>query len=104
MKSKKLGDTLDEVSEIEIKTFSVEDFTHFRQSNLHDKLKILNKLGKSNVKFSNSYPAIGLGDAFQIAMNAIFSHNGNAALIVETRVITLDKESNILKKWMLSKP
>ncbi|MGD2248610.1 MAG: hypothetical protein PVF58_09400 [Candidatus Methanofastidiosia archaeon] len=100
MNSKKLGDTLDEVSEIEIKAFSVEDFSTFRTRNLHDKVDILNKLGKSSVKFSKSYPAISLGDAFQIAMNAIFSYKGNVALIVETRVITLDSESKILKEWI----
>jgi hypothetical protein len=79
---------LNEVSEIEIKTFSVENLKEFWSLGLHEKL---DKLENGEEKFSATQKAIGLGDAFQTAMNTMFSCKGEVALIIETRVITLDK-------------
>jgi hypothetical protein len=79
---------LNEVSEIEIKTFSVENLKEFWGLELHEKLK---RLEDGEEKFSVTRRAIGLGDAFQTAMNTMFSCKGEIAPITETRVITLDK-------------
>jgi hypothetical protein len=79
---------LNEVSEIEIKTFSVENLKEFWGLGLHEKV---DELKNGEEKFSFASTAIGLGDAFQKAMNAMFSCKGEVALIIETRVITLDK-------------
>lgn len=94
---------LTEVSEIEIKTFSLDDISkehasitstgEFDQLNLHEKLDVLSKI-KERDSFSNA--AIGLGDAFERAMNQMYNGNGDVALIVEKRVLTLDK--NIQRK------
>ncbi len=101
------GKYLNEVSEIEIRTFVIEDVSEFDTQNLDKKLKNLKKLYKDKEKkesskdkekeklykgkekFSKTYPAIGLGDAFQKAMNAMYSGKANVALIVERRVVTL---------------
>ncbi len=89
---------LTEVSEIEVRTFSIEDISKMRTSvasigefdqlNLHEKLDLLDK-----VKEKDSYKtaAIGLGDAFERAMNQMYNGNGDVALIIERRVLTLDK-------------
>jgi hypothetical protein len=83
---------LNEVSEIEIKTFSVRNFKEFCSKNLHDKLDELEGLiGTDKEKSSTSSDAIGLGDAFQTAMNEMFNCKGEVARIIEKRVITLDK-------------
>lgn len=94
---------LTEVSEIEIKTFSIEDISkkyasitstgEFDQLNLHEKLNLLGKV-KEKDSFSND--TIGLGDAFERAMNLMYNGNGDVALIVEKRVLTLNK--NIQRK------
>ena len=83
---------LSEVSEIEIKTFSIDNARAFDGLDLHHKLGELNSLiqeGREESSFSN--PAISLGDAFERAMNAMYNGRGNVALIIEKRVITLDK-------------
>lgn len=83
---------LTEVSEIEIKTFSVDNTKEFDGLDLHQKLNKLHPLmdnGKEEYSFDS--PAIGLGDAFERAMNAMYDGKGNVAVIFEKRVITLDK-------------
>lgn len=98
---------LNEVSEIEIRTFVIEDVIAFDAQSLDKKLKDLKKLYKEKEKeespkgkekeelpkgkeeFSKTYFPIGLGDAFQKSMNAMYSGKANVALIVERRVVTL---------------
>ena len=85
---------LTEVSEIEIKTFSVEDIRNisskdFDRHNLPDNLKLLPNIPEN---FSWKNDAIGLGDAFQRAVNELFNGKGEVALIVEKRVLTLHQE------------
>ena len=91
LNEKKLKEVeLDEVSIIEIKTFSIGSISGFHGLKLSKKLKELEKLDKSSgALYSFSNDAIGLGDAFQRAMNALYEGNGEAALIVEKRVLTL---------------
>lgn len=85
---------LTEVSEIEIKTFSVEDIRNvsskdFDRHNLPDNLKLLPYVPEN---FSWKNDAIGMGDAFQRAVNELFNGKGEVALIVEKRVLTLHQE------------
>jgi len=83
---------LTEVSAIEIKTFSVENTRTFDGLDLHHKLDELDSLareGKEECSLSN--PIIEPGNAFERAMNAMYDGKGNVALIIEKRVITLDK-------------
>ena len=81
-----------EVSEIEIKAFSVEDIkkantvSSFDTHSLQEKLEMLN-CTPANFCWKND--AIGLGDAFERAMNELFNGKGEIALIVERRVLTL---------------
>ena len=92
-----------EVSEIEIRTYSIDDISRkdasvvnakgFDQLNLHQKVHLLDGVRE---KFSYTDDSIGLGDAFERAMNEIYNGNGDVALIVEKRVITLDR--NIQRK------
>lgn len=91
LNEKKLKEVeLDEVSIIEIKTFEIGSIRGFHGFNLSRKLEELEKLNRSSrVLYSFSADAIGLGDAFQRAMNALYEGNGEAALIVEKRVLTL---------------
>ena len=89
---------LNEVSEFIIKTFSfsdisenhpaITDIKQFDGLNLHKKMNILDSL-KEKTFYQND--AIGLGDAFERAMNEMYNGNGEIALIIEKRVITLDK-------------
>ena len=89
---------LTEVSEIQVKLFSMEDIseinasivgtTQFDQLNMHQKLDLLKEVKE---RFSYQNPSIGLGDAFEKAMNEMYNGHGDVAVIVETRVLTLDK-------------
>ncbi|MBU7025310.1 MAG: hypothetical protein HXS48_00095 [Theionarchaea archaeon] len=81
---------LNEVSEIEITTFVVSDVSKFNRLNLKDKLKKLESLeGTQNRDFSGTYEAIGLGDAFQKALNAMHGRKAKVARIIERRVIIM---------------
>lgn len=89
---------LNEVSEFVIKTYSLSDISkqhpaitdikQFDEFGLHKKIKLLDTL-KEKTLYQND--AIGLGDAFQRAMNEMYNGNGEIALIIERRVLTLDK-------------
>lgn len=84
--------SLDEVSKIEIKTFPIDNIKDFTALNLDEKLielECLIRKGKIEYEFTDD--KIGLGDAFQRAMNALFEGEAEAALIVEWRVLTLPK-------------
>lgn len=86
------GDRLEinEVSEIEIQTFIVEDVRKFDNLSLHDKLKNLKPLiGTKNMEFHGAYAAIGLGDAFQRTINAMHKKEARVAVITERRVVTI---------------
>lgn len=81
---------LNEVSEIEIKTFIVDNISEFDKLNLHEKLKEIKSLeGTKKEEFSGAYAAIGLGDAFQRAINATHKRKAKVARIIERRVITI---------------
>jgi hypothetical protein len=92
-----------EVSEIEIRTFSIEDISRengsvtdtreFDQLDLNEKIHLLDR---TKVRSSYSDNDIGLGDAFERAMNEMYNGNGDVALIIEKRVLTLDR--NIHRK------
>jgi hypothetical protein len=84
---------LNEVSHIEIRTFPIEGMGAFNNLNLDQKLEKLEEMHiRGEEEFSKIYPAIGLGDAFQKAVNAMYSGESNAAMIVERRVVTLLKK------------
>ena len=91
LNEKKLKDVeLNEVSIIEIKTFEIGSIRGFHGFSLSKKLEELEKLNRSSkALYIFSDDAIGLGDAFQRAMNALYEGNGEAALIVERRVLSL---------------
>lgn len=81
---------INEVSEIEIKAFIVGSVGQFDRLNLHEKLDELESLEETKDEvFSKVDDAIGLGDAFQIAMNAMHKHKVKVARIVERRVLTV---------------
>ena len=81
---------INEVSEIEIKTFIVSDVKEFDELNLHEKLALLDKsIGTDKEVSSGSYAAIGLGDAFQRAINAMHKSEAKVARIVGWRVVTV---------------
>jgi hypothetical protein len=89
---------LSEVSEFIIKTYSLSDISEDRLSvtdvkefdgfNLHKKLRLLDSMRETTLYQNDT---IGLGDAFERAMNEMYNGNGEIALIIERRVITLDK-------------
>lgn len=81
---------INEVSEIDIKTFIVDDVKEFDKHNLHEKLDKLKPLiGTEKMEFHDAYAAIGLGDAFQKTINAMHGKKAKVACITEKRVITV---------------
>ena len=94
---------LNEVSEFVIKTYSLSDISkkhpsittikQFDEFTLQKKINLLDTL-KEKTSYQND--AIGLGDAFQRALNEMYNGNGEIAIIIERRILTLDK--NVQKK------
>lgn len=92
-----------EVSEIEIRTFSIDDISESEGSvastKEFDNLTVdqkLNLLRKVKERYAHSENDIDSGSAFEKAMNEMYNGKGDIALIVEKRVLTLDK--NIQRK------
>jgi hypothetical protein len=68
----------------------VNNVKEFNKLNLHEKLELLDKsIGTDKEVSSGSYEAIGLGNAFQRAINAMHNSEAKVARIVGWRVITL---------------
>lgn len=87
-----------EVSEVEIKTFSIEDISggegvasakDFDSLTVHQKLALL---GKVKERYSISDIEIESGSAFERAMNEMYNGKGDIALIIEKKILTLDKK------------
>ncbi len=88
-----------EVSEVEIKTFSIDDISggegavtsakDFDSLTVHQKLILL---GKVKERYSISDIDIESGSAFERAMNEMYNGKGDVALIIEKRILTLDKK------------
>lgn len=88
-----------EVSEVEIKTFSIEDISGgegtVTSAKDFDSLTVQQKLillGKVKERCSVSEIDIESGSAFERAMNEMYNGKGDVALIIEKRVLTLDKK------------
>ncbi len=83
---------LTETGKIEVKTFSIDNTREFDVLGLHEKLERLDSLVNAEKEESSfTSETIGLCDAFEKAMNEMYNGKGNVALIVEMRIITLDK-------------
>ncbi|MBU7016386.1 MAG: hypothetical protein HXS44_02665 [Theionarchaea archaeon] len=88
-----------EVTEVEIKTFSIDDISggegtvtsakDFDSLTVHQKLSLL---GKVKERYSISDIDIESGSAFERAMNEMYNGKGDIALIIEKRILTLDKK------------
>jgi hypothetical protein len=94
---------LKEVSKIGIKTFSIKNIgvsstIKFDRNSLPKKLDLLEVKECLPKNFSETYDAIGMGDAIETALSELFERKEEIALIVEWRVLTLHREQ--LRKYL----